>query len=301
MVNKLERMMETLESNYIQFEDTNISVIIDNDDNIWFCAMDVASALEYKNTKLAIQDHVDIDDKIKLGDINTNLKFNQHPFTVYINESGIYSMALSSKMEKAKKFKHWVTSEVLPTIRKYNYIELRDKYDKSMKTLGDQINYLKKQNQKIKNDLKKDKYPDGAVFYVLDYTDDYLDEATGTQKVYRIGIASDMKSRKALYDTHMLHNKKAVIHEEMKKPEQFEICMKAALYEYRYADKKSFYICSKKVLTSKFKKCEEMLNNKKIQKGGGIIMDNDIKNLEEKYQEFKLKIKMLNEQINEIK
>lgn len=84
----------------------------------WFVGKDVAKILEYRNTKKALSDHVDEEDKYQ-GDgvtIRDPMGRVQHP--TIINESGLYSLILSSKMPRAKEFKHWVTSEVLPTIRK---------------------------------------------------------------------------------------------------------------------------------------------------------------------------------------
>ena len=87
----------------------------------WFVGKDVAEALGYKDTKDALQRHVADEDKI-MGRGNTapsitdSLGRTQHP--VWINESGLYSLILGSKLEKAKEFKRWVTAEVLPTIRK---------------------------------------------------------------------------------------------------------------------------------------------------------------------------------------
>ena len=80
----------------------------------WLVGKDVATILEYSNPLKALRDHVDAEDK------GVNEMFTpggKQPITV-INESGFYSLVLSSKMPKAKKFKRWVTSEVLPTIRK---------------------------------------------------------------------------------------------------------------------------------------------------------------------------------------
>ena len=91
------------------------------DDEPWFVGKDVATALGYSNTKDALAKHVDDDDK-KMGSQNAtpsikdSLGRDQYP--VFINESGLYGLVLSSKLPTAKKFKHWVTSEVLPTIRK---------------------------------------------------------------------------------------------------------------------------------------------------------------------------------------
>ena len=87
------------------------------DDEPYFVGKDVASILGYSNTRDALNKHVDSEDKntVAIHDGITRGNPNQ----VVINESGLYSLILSSKMPNAKKFKHWVTSEVLPTIRKH--------------------------------------------------------------------------------------------------------------------------------------------------------------------------------------
>lgn len=79
----------------------------------WASGKDVATALGYANTTKAIHDHVDPEDKTT----NESLVVNGMPLTL-INESGLYSLILSSKLPKAKEFKRWITSEVLPALRK---------------------------------------------------------------------------------------------------------------------------------------------------------------------------------------
>ena len=81
----------------------------------WFVGKDVASVLGYKDTVNALKAHVDEDEKAG-WQITTQFGVKE---TTIINESGLYSLILSSKLPTAKKFKHWVTSEVLPTIRKH--------------------------------------------------------------------------------------------------------------------------------------------------------------------------------------
>ena len=90
------------------------------DGETYFVGKDVASALGYKNTKDALMRHVDEDDKRGAG-ITTPLGILQ---ATIINESGLYSLILFSKLESAKRFKRWVTSEVLPAIRKNGRYEL---------------------------------------------------------------------------------------------------------------------------------------------------------------------------------
>lgn len=80
----------------------------------WLVGKDVAVALGYKNPQRAIRDHVDTEDQ---GVTKTVTPSGEQEMLI-INESGLYSLILSSKMPKAKAFKHWVTSEVLPAIHK---------------------------------------------------------------------------------------------------------------------------------------------------------------------------------------
>lgn len=90
------------------------SLMIDNEP--WFVGKDVAEALGYKNVRDSLARHIDSDDKRDGVVIHDSMGREQKP--IIINESGLYSLILSSKLESAKKFKHWVTSEVLPTLRK---------------------------------------------------------------------------------------------------------------------------------------------------------------------------------------
>lgn len=79
----------------------------------WLIGKDVAKCLGYKNTRVAIQDNIDDNDKVVTKVTTRGGKQN----TVIINESGFYSLVFGSKLPKAKEFKHWVTFEVLPQIR----------------------------------------------------------------------------------------------------------------------------------------------------------------------------------------
>ena len=89
------------------------TVTIDNEP--WFVGKDVAAALGYSNTRDAISKHVHEDDK---GVAKCDTPSGKQEMTV-INESGLYALIFGSKLESAKRFKHWVTSEILPSIRKH--------------------------------------------------------------------------------------------------------------------------------------------------------------------------------------
>lgn len=85
------------------------------DGEVWFLANDIALALELGNPRQALESHVDADDVQKL-DIIDNMGRNQ--VANFVNESGLYALIFGSQKQEAKAFKRWVTSEVLPAIRK---------------------------------------------------------------------------------------------------------------------------------------------------------------------------------------
>ena len=91
-------------------------------DEPWFVGKDVASILKYTNTTKAIRDHVDEEDKLTERIVLSG----QNREAIFINESGLYSLILSSKMPSAKKFKRWVTSEVLPALRKTGQYQVKE-------------------------------------------------------------------------------------------------------------------------------------------------------------------------------
>ena len=108
----LNKIILTLDEKYIKFENKKITVIIDNDNNTWFNANDVAEALGYAYPSDTINANVDKTDKIKLADINIDFKVFKHPHSIYLSESGLYSLILTSRLKKAKKFKLWITHEI---------------------------------------------------------------------------------------------------------------------------------------------------------------------------------------------
>lgn len=91
--------------------------VIQQDGILWFIGKDVAAVLEYKNPSKAIPQHVEEEDRQKQN-VPTAQNGKLVAATWLINESGLYSLILSSKLPKAKAFKRWVTSEVLPSIRR---------------------------------------------------------------------------------------------------------------------------------------------------------------------------------------
>ena len=142
--------------------------IIKKDDDIWFRGKTVASILGYKDTKKAIFKHVDEEDKCSLKGLKSRggescpLTWNAGN-TIYINESGLYSLILRSVMNKAKEFKRWVTKEVLPSIRKTGKYEFKNK---TYKMLTFNINTEYDLHKKVVNFIRNN-YPKAILIPTL--------------------------------------------------------------------------------------------------------------------------------------
>ena len=110
----------------------------------WFVGKDIAKALDYKDTSDALKSHVDVDDK-GVGEIPTPGGKQQ---MILINESGMYSLIFSSKLPSAKKFKRWVTKEVLPSIRTHG-LYITDELLQNQQLLEDKISDLEYENKRL--------------------------------------------------------------------------------------------------------------------------------------------------------
>lgn len=129
------------------FENTDFGEIrtINIDNEPWFVGKDIATALRYTNPQKAIRDHVDDEDKT----VNESFTVNGTQ-GILINESGLYSLVLSSKLPSAKTFKRWVTSEVLPSLRKTGMYQMEG-VSKELQAIIMQDRKLQIIEQKVEN------------------------------------------------------------------------------------------------------------------------------------------------------
>lgn len=109
------------------FEGNEVRTVLINDEP-YFVGKDIADILGYSNTSKAIRDHVDEEDKLTERIVLSG----QNREVITINESGMYSLVLSSKLPNAKKFKRWVTNEVLPSIRKHGAYMTDEKIEEAL-------------------------------------------------------------------------------------------------------------------------------------------------------------------------
>lgn len=175
----------------------------------WLVGKDVAEALGYSNVRDALRKHVDAEDK---GVAECDTPGGTQNMTV-INESGVYSLAFGSKLPSAKKFKHWVTSEVLPFVRKYGAYMTEETLEKALLNpdgLIKVLTALKNEQAKtkaLKEETAKQKQLIGELKPKADYTDKIL-ASKGTVPITAIAKDYGMSGRamnKVLADLKIIY------------------------------------------------------------------------------------------------
>ena len=154
-----------------------------------FCAKDVALALGYKRPEDAMTQHVEIEDSVKHRVLDRNGKKR---ITTFINESGLYSLILSSKLESAKRFKRWVTGEVLPAIRKQGGYIVSKEGESEKEVMARALEIVKNTLQQRNQEIAKLKPK-------ADYVDEVLDSitcVTTTQLAKELGMTAQELNRR---------------------------------------------------------------------------------------------------------
>lgn len=186
------------------FEKNEVRTFLVNDEP-YFVGKDVASVLGYSNTPKAIRDHVDEEDKTQNDSFTVN-----GTALMLINESGLYSLILKSKLPNAKKFKRWVTSEVLPTIRKTgSYTNVPQSFAQALRLAAD----LEEKNQLLEQQIAEYEPKISYLDMILSSTDtvatsqiaaDYGMSAIALNKLLNeLGVQHKVSGQWILYRKHM--------------------------------------------------------------------------------------------------
>ncbi|MBQ5318797.1 MAG: phage antirepressor [Oscillospiraceae bacterium] len=160
----------------------------------WFVGKDVAIALGYTNPQKALRDHVDDEDLT----VNESFTVNGTPARL-INESGVYCLIIKSKLEAARQFKRWVTSEVLPSIRKYGMYATEQTIDNVLngteeaERLFTQLKEEKLRTRELKNENMRLAEENDSLAEVVDFINMYDDESD-LLNVSDIAIAYQMSA-----------------------------------------------------------------------------------------------------------
>jgi len=171
-----------LYKNIYQYQGNKVMLFrIDND--IWFRGKDIANILKYIDTEQSIQKHVDCDNKVSFNFIKQKLPFektgscNMHPSTIFINQIGLFSLVMRSKMKDAIKFQKWICNDLLPKIFNYGCYSLK-------------TDDLSKFNFYSKNLISE--YKDKNVIYLA-----YIGKHN-QQDMLKFGISSDFPRRELI-------------------------------------------------------------------------------------------------------
>ncbi|NKD29796.1 phage antirepressor [Enterococcus casseliflavus] len=186
------------------FEKNEVRTFLVNDEP-YFVGKDVASVLGYSNTPKAIRDHVDEEDKTQNESFTVN-----GTALMLINESGLYSLILKSKLPNARKFKRWVTSEVLPTIRKTgSYTDVPQSFAQALRLAAD----LEEKNQLLEQQIAEYEPKISYLDMILSSTDtvatsqiaaDYGMSAIALNKLLNeLGVQHKVSGQWILYRKHM--------------------------------------------------------------------------------------------------
>ena len=179
-------------------------------DEPFFVGKDVTSILGYSNSRDALNNHVDSEDKIVLTSRIATLENMPNRGLIGINESGLYSLIIGSKLPNAKKFKRWVTSEVLPTIRKTgSYSNVPKSFAQALRLAAD----LEEKNQLLEQQIAEYEPKISYLDTILSSTDtvatsqiaaDYGMSAIALNKLLnKLGVQHKVSGQWLLYRKHM--------------------------------------------------------------------------------------------------
>jgi len=257
-------------NNILKYDSNIINFVIDKNNIIWFKFLSISKLLNYKSSKDALKVHVYKENKIRFKELDLYFKPKEQLDTIYINESGLYTFLIKSKMPKAIEFQLWIINDVLPNIRKYGKYEINKKLKNKLKKLNTKIKELEKANKILKNNMTKNKYPIGGHIYVI------MDNSTNK---YKIGYTKSLKKRLEVYNTGNANLLSYTYYKKTNCAYEIELCVKALLNKYIYKSNKEFYDCSLDKIIEAITKCIKIekkcskcnqININNIQNGGSI-------------------------------
>ena len=274
-----------LNKNFMTFNDKPIKFFYYND-QIFFKGIDIALMLDYIDTDQAIRKNVDDEDIIIIGELlkdpvsqtgllKSELLKKDNLKTIYINESGFYTIILKSKKDEAKKFRRWVTSEVLPSIRKYGSYSIINNY--------------------VEEDL--DKYYGIDCVYIIHIKDD----------IYKYGNTSHLFKRLQAHKTNFDYKKIIKIYEMKNINDAIKLEKKIIkltkslniniIYNLGNTNHKEMFKVNNNDLDNVIKKIDDFsldINNKVLDYGNQLkIEELKTKQLELEYKTIQLKLELL--------
>lgn len=218
--------------------------------------------LKYKTQQDTIRRTISEENKIRFDDIRHYAKYtyNIKKNTTFINEAGLYELINKSRSKEAINFRSWLTSEVLPSLRKKGKYELNTILKKEIKTMNEKMNQYKRKILLLENNNKKPVNPKGGYIYLIQ------PPTEKDEKKYKIGKTKNIDKRLNVYNT-AYPDKVLLIHKiKVDDPDKTEKCVKVFLDDYQYKKRKEFYKISKSIIINVMNNCSESLKSKTFEK-----------------------------------
>lgn len=224
----------------LEYEGHPITIIVDDNSDVWFYGDHVTKILEYVDNSSVLQ-KLDPEYKktfLELKKYLTVIPKNSQPHAIYINKRGLYMLVLGSNMPKALEFKKWIVSKVLPFVWNNRYYFIKEKYDERGNIIEDKANKIKRLRHKIKaleNNQKKHSRAKKGTVYILRPMDE------PNKKFKKLGFTYNFSGRLDTYQTSVPNNMELLFAIEVDDPKAVEMCMKSVIKPFIYRDNKEYY------------------------------------------------------------
>ncbi len=257
----------------LKYNNYNFLIFKDKNNKVWFNASQMCRILGYVNPNDTIKLLVNKKHVKRLKNIFNNYKIypNAQPDSLYLNESGLYSLLIRSKKPNAEKFFLWVVEKVLPSIRKTGsyFIDTKTKeeFDNLNKIIEEKNAELKEKNLKIltleNNQKNKHICIKGSYIYILKSTlDDYINE--NMPDILKIGKTKKYKIRIATYNTGQKDNTIVLYRVKINDISAVENCLKGLLSKKVYRSYREYYNITLKEAIQTIKKCIKLTGSELI-------------------------------------
>ena len=222
--------------NLLKYNDTNIFITFDSDNNIYFKLRDILNILGYTNVKKAlIRFDINKEYTVKYIDIidRGHSMSPMHPSTRFINEAGLYILLSNSKKNLAKDFRNELFANIIPQIRKTGSYSIHKNEQTNINKLNKRLHQLEISNKHLKNNQKNIIYPVGPALYIIK-------KRKNNKTYYKIGYTKNLNKRLKTYNTSEI-DKIYFDYYILLEDSTIDKCIKQIMKNEEYIKNKEFY------------------------------------------------------------
>jgi prophage antirepressor-like protein len=239
----------------------------------YFHANQVCELLKYQNAIKALQKNVSKENIFYLKNIVKNHKElykNVQGHTKFLNEAGLNEILLKGRKEYSELIYKWITSEVMPSIRKYGEYRLNHTYKKQIDELNEKLKEKQKEIEVLKHNLRKQKYPEEGAVYIMRVINDNMDFDENQIIDIKFGRTKNMNKRIKNYNSCTKNKVQILKIIYVQDPKNIENCVIKKMEEKQIKDKKEYFRCSFLEIMNEISSCVLFFENKEIDKSPEI-------------------------------